>query len=117
LLNIKGKLQKSHAQLYFKNHEAVPLIQVGERAVRLKHILQITANREIPETDQQDNSTEEEEEEQNKKLPDLQNEVADVCVGAGSNIAITCGWRQSRSYLRSNKQTSLDFSQLSEARY
>ncbi len=44
----------------------------------MKHILQITANREIPETDQQDNSTEEEEEEQNKKPPDLQNEVAGV---------------------------------------
>jgi hypothetical protein len=78
LLNIKGKLQKSHGQLNFKNHEAVPLIKVGERAVRLKHILQITANREIPETDQQDNSTEEEEDEQNKKPPDLQNEVAGV---------------------------------------
>jgi hypothetical protein len=59
--------------------------------VRLKHILQITANREIPETDQQDNSTEEEEEEQNKKPPDLPNEVADLCdVGAGSSIEVTC---------------------------
>ncbi len=76
MLNKKGNLEKSHAKFYLKNHEAAPLIQVGERAVRLKHILQITANREIPETDQQDNSTEEEEEEQNKKPPDLQNEVA-----------------------------------------
>jgi hypothetical protein len=38
---------------------------MGERAVRLKHILKITANREIPETDQLDNSTEEEEDEKN----------------------------------------------------
>lgn len=45
--------------------------QMGERAVRLKHILKITTNREIPETDQQDNnSTEEEEEDEKKKPPD-----------------------------------------------
>ena len=35
----------------------------------MKHILKITANREIPETDQQDTSTEEEEED-NRKPPD-----------------------------------------------
>ena len=48
---------------------------MGERAVRLKHILKITTNREIPETDQQDNSTEEEEDDDKKKPPDPTNEV------------------------------------------